>query len=254
VPANLGRVRWTILFAFLAAALAALAFATDSLLLRVPLLWAALDGAWLAVAYGGVGPRALGKRATGSLPAWALVPLAPYVIANHLALHAVRLSKESAKFAEIAPGLYLGPWPSRSDRAALEAVGVRAVLDLTCEFGASEFVTRLDGYRVLRLLDATSPSPAQIADCVAWCRGQMRRGSVYVHCAAGKGRSATVVAALVIDLGLARDPESAVAYVRARRRSIRLNAAQRAALDAWAKHRGVSATAPSSSSTTRRSP
>src|SRR5438046_497691 len=50
---------------------------------------------------------------------------------------------------------------------------------------------------------------------------------VYIHCAQGHGRSAIVVAAVLIAKGLASDVESAERLIRERRPSVKLNRRQR---------------------------
>ena len=58
-------------------------------------------------------------------------------------------------------------------------------------------------------------------------------GPVYVHCALGHGRSALVVAAVLIARGLASNADEAQARVKAARPGLGLNKAQRAFLSKW---------------------
>lgn len=233
--------RWAVLFGALAAVLAAMALLAESLPAQLLAGWCALDGLWIAAAYAFAGPRAFAKNADGRLAAWATIVLAPYVVANHLAL---RIARRPDRFHEIVPGLFLGPRPFAADRAAFERAGIRAVLDLTAEFGQVTFARALPGYRVLPLLDATAPSVAQFEDAVGWCTARLAEGPVYVHCAAGRGRSAIVVAAVLLALGHADSADAATARVRERRPSVHPNAEQRAALHAWASRRRSPVTHP----------
>jgi protein-tyrosine phosphatase len=57
---------------------------------------------------------------------------------------------------------------------------------------------------------------------------------VYIHCAFGRGRSATIAAAVCLRLGLARDADGAVACVKAKRPVIRVRGEQFAALQRYA--------------------
>jgi hypothetical protein len=230
--------RWTFLFSLVALPFAALAIWGESAPLRAFGAWCALTAAWIAAAYAFAGPRALGKRADGSVAPWAAVLLAPYVLANKLVLRLVRLrGRRKSHFHEVLPGVFLGPRPVDADKKSFEDAGIRAVLDLTCEFDEPAFARRLPAYTVIPLLDSTAPSAEELAAAVRWCREQSEHGGVYIHCAAGRGRSATVVAALGIDLGHARDAEEAVALVRSRRPTIAPNGAQLAALRAWTSAR-----------------
>ena len=56
-------------------------------------------------------------------------------------------------------------------------------------------------------------------------------GCIYVHCGAGRGRSAMVVAALLVLRGVATDAREAERQLRAIRPGVRLHAAQRATVD-----------------------
>jgi predicted protein tyrosine phosphatase len=230
-------LRWSLLFGGLAVVLVALAFLAESAAGRVVAGWCALDATWLAAAYGGLGPRALGKSADGRLAPWTWVILAPYLAMNHIAL---RLVRRPERLHEIDAALFLGPRPAQRDRGAFEKAGIRSVLDLTCEFHEVDFARALPAYTVVPLLDATAPSPEQIERAVRWCAARMQDGSVYVHCAAGRGRSATIVAAVLLHLDKVPDAESAIARVRERHPSARPNSMQMAALLAWADQRGSS--------------
>jgi len=229
--------RWTVFTSLLCLVFAANAVVVDWWPARVVLGWLAFDAGWLAFAYGVFGPRLLGKRPDGSMPLWSLALLAPYVVLNHLMLRVVRLSGRRAKFDEIAPRLFLGPLPYARDHAAMETADVRAVLDMTGEFARSPYRRDASQYLLMRLMDGTSPTPQEIETAVRWCRAQMESGGVLVHCAAGKGRSATIVAATLIDMGLATDADEAVALMQSRRPSAAPNSNQLAALRAWAAGR-----------------
>lgn len=57
-----------------------------------------------------------------------------------------------------------------------------------------------------------APSVEQIQKAVEWCTRERAEGrDVYIHCAHGHGRSATVMSALLIALGEASSGEEAVA-------------------------------------------
>jgi protein-tyrosine phosphatase len=56
-------------------------------------------------------------------------------------------------------------------------------------------------------------------------------GAVYIHCAVGHGRSATVAAAVLLARGLAANPREAVALLRRSRPLVRLTRVQRCVLE-----------------------
>lgn len=60
-----------------------------------------------------------------------------------------------------------------------------------------------------------APSPAAIQQGVEWVQRELAEGrSVYIHCAHGHGRSATVLAAVLIATGQSATAEQAVALMR----------------------------------------
>jgi predicted protein tyrosine phosphatase len=63
--------------------------------------------------------------------------------------------------------------------------------------------------------DTHAPDAASIQGAVEWVQGQLGLGrEVYIHCAHGHGRSATVLAAVLIALGQAKGADEAVAIMR----------------------------------------
>ena len=91
--------------------------------------------------------------------------------------------------------LFVGARPFKSDIHRLHDLGVRAVVN-TCE----EFAGPIDAYadfgiKQLHLptIDFTSPSLEDVRAGVEFIQDQHHRGhAVYVHCKAGRGRSATI--------------------------------------------------------------
>jgi nicotinamidase-related amidase len=68
-------------------------------------------------------------------------------------------------------------------------------------------------YRWLPVPDQGTPSRAEAADLVRWCREATGRGeSVVVTCMGGLGRSGTLAACVLVDAGLS--PDAAIAAVR----------------------------------------
>jgi protein-tyrosine phosphatase len=185
------------------------------------LVWSGFAWCVVAAGYAGAGPRVFGKRADGRIAAAHTAALLPF-LAFMWSVWRVRARR--GRFGhEIAPGLWLGRRPLGGELPD----SVTAVVDLTSEFPKSRDLGSRE-YLCVPLLDATAPDAATIARVVEWIGA--RSGAVYVHCAAGNGRSAIVVAAVVLARGLATDATSAVEFVRRARPSIRPNRAQLAVL------------------------
>ncbi len=204
---------------------------TASLALQIGALWCALAFGGVGVAYAFLGPRAFGKRADGTLPLWSHALYAPYYALNALSLWGFRRSSRENDFDEIAPDIYLGCRLNASDRAAIERLNIRSVLDLSSEFGEIVGFRQLN-YRAQPLLDTGAPTRDELQAGAQWILEATENGPVYVHCALGHGRSATFVAAALMLSGRARDATDAVAQIRQKRPRVGLSRAQLAVLRA----------------------
>lgn len=120
-------------------------------------------------------------------------------------------SGPGAWWHEVAPNLVVGgiPFPSRRDVDALAALGTRAVLSCCGEYLDDEGAYRRLGIELTYVptLDDFAVSEEKLARSVEWITARVRAGTkVYLHCAAGRGRSVSVALAyLVKEHGLTTD-------------------------------------------------
>ena len=172
----------------------------------------------LSLAYLGV-MYALRRRPWG----WAILP---YSIAAMTTLGLYRAISSEPFADEIAPRLWLGSAPLFFSRRAVARTGAQAVLNVTAEFGN---LARLDlDYHRVAMLDGVAPTPGQLQEAVAWAAGRHREGkTVLVHCAQGHGRSAAVMAKLLVELAIEPDIDKAIARITAARPGIRISAGTR---------------------------
>ncbi|KAK2179994.1 hypothetical protein NP493_463g02059 [Ridgeia piscesae] len=129
----------------------------------------------------------------------------------------------------------LGALPFRSiTQKLVQDEGVRGVITMNEDFELKRFVntdTEWDSVGVKRLQLSTvdlvgSPTQAQVHAGIEFIQENAKNGhSVYVHCKAGRTRSATLVACYLMKKHLWR-PEEAVEYIRAERPHILLRKAQ----------------------------
>jgi protein-tyrosine phosphatase len=195
-----------------------------------PLAWSGLAWVLVAAAYAGLGARIFGKRPDGGRSAAAHALLFPYLAFTWLAWRA-GIRRGTRVGQEVAPGIWLGPRPIGGRLPE----GVAAVLDMTSEFGRTTSDPAVE-YVCIPVLDGTPPDQAALCRAVEWIAG--RPGPVYVHCAAGNQRSATVVIAALLARRHAADVAAALAHVRARRPSVRPTSGQLRCLDAYAASLG----------------
>jgi protein-tyrosine phosphatase len=182
--------------------------------------WLGLSLFLIGVAYVMGSARLMGKRSDGSFPVLALVVHAPFLISAWLALE-LRRRRGEAPWNEVAPGIFVG----RMSPLRELPPGVRWVIDLTCELVPPRGV-RGPTYRCLPTLDGTAPPDETFWPLVK--EVAQLDAPVFIHCAAGHGRSATFAAAVMVQRGLAADVDAAEAMMKRQRPRVALGAAQRA--------------------------
>ena len=241
-----GLLRWTaVLLAVDAAAfLLAVSFTRQG---NLALTVLGLAGAWAALSLlavcllylsaargGDPGPLLKGER-----HGWMQGVFFPFRVVSYSVFAGARWTRRSAVFDEVSPGVFLGarlfPWEAEM----LRARGVTGVIDLTSELPTAAVFARAPFERhAVPTLDRAPPTPATMDAAVRWAVARVEAGeAVYVHCAFGRGRSATVAAALLIALGRAKGAAEAVAMVAAARPSVRVKGDQYAALEGFAARR-----------------
>lgn len=95
----------------------------------------------------------------------------------------------------IDPLVLVGGYPFAVDAAPLHAAGVRGVVNTCREYAGPESEYRRLGIEQLRIptTDFTHPRLADVEAAVEFVQRHVSRGeAVYIHCKAGRARSATV--------------------------------------------------------------
>jgi atypical dual specificity phosphatase len=149
-----------------------------------------------------------------------------------------------AWFSEITPQLWLGGAPTyRRDYARLRAIGIGAVVNIRAERADdTAFYDRHDIRHVRYAVpDVLVPDAVTISHAVGWIKRQVDdQRVVLIHCAKGRGRSATLLAAyLMRERGLTFSEANDL--LKTKRPLTKLEDRHRAVLEAWlAAMRGAS--------------
>lgn len=184
--------------------------------------WLGVSNVALAYAFGAPSPGVFAKRSDGTIGPSGLLLLGPYliVVRAFLWLKIVLIRPEPC-FHEVAPDLFIGRRPRPGELPA----GTQVVVDLTAEFPEDPAIVGCARYLCLPILNRHVPSDAALSALLAQL--PQDAGVIYVHCGAGRGRSAAVVAALMIRRGLARDVQDAESQLKRIRPGVQLHAIQR---------------------------
>jgi protein-tyrosine phosphatase len=185
------------------------------------LVWPAAALLLVGAGYVGLGSWVTGKRADGTFRWHTALVLMPYLAAAELAWYAVRVLGQDEPWREVARGLYLG---RRVQHWELPA-RVGLVLDMTAEFVEPLEVRSGRLYLCVPTLDGAPPDSELLARALV--KVLPFQGNVYVHCAAGYGRSAMAMAVLLVGRGIARDLDHAIELMRRERARVRLRTSQR---------------------------
>jgi protein-tyrosine phosphatase len=191
------------------------------------LLWPGIAFLLVGGAYVVRAPRVFGKKPGGDLSLGSVFLLFPYLVLVWGGWHVLRKRRTRPPWHEITPGLLLGQRLFSHEMPR----DISLVIDLTSEFIEPACLRRAGQYVAVPTLDACAPDPVTL-DAIAR-RIAAHEGRVYVHCASGHGRSATVVAAVLLLRGTVTNGEEAERLLRAIRPGVNLSREQHSILERW---------------------
>ena len=184
-------------------------------------LWLGIALALVALSYALLGPAGFQKR-DGRHALGAALLLAPYTLGAWL--NSRLWTRNSPAPGLIADGVWLGRLP---DSRAMQAVGFRALLDLTAELPAPKGDW---AYMQMPWLDLVPPDSARLEEAAAAIEALRQHGPVLVCCALGYSRSASAVAAWLLATGRASSVDAALAILQQARPRVVLGPQHRQAL------------------------
>lgn len=194
------------------------------------LCWCGVGFILVGLAYTRFGAGVFGKRLDGDRSWLNRIVLFPYliliVVMWHLR-HRVLSREETCN--QVSPGIWLGRRPLDGELPS----GITTVVDLTAEFSATPQARKLK-YMCVPTLDGCAPQDEDFYKLINAL--SLSREAVYIHCAAGHGRSAAVAVALLVARGLANDLNEAEGIVKNARPRISLSKPQRELLNRWFKN------------------
>jgi len=170
----------------------------------------------------------IGKNVvTGKLPLWSYIVFWPFHATNFIAILAKRFFfRRHVPFAsEIRPGLWIGGLYSNFRDEKWQGV-----VDLTTEFSER---SKSKEYLCIPIWDGTPPTLEQISQGATFVARNWKQGPTIVHCAAGIGRSTTLLCAALICSNEAKTVDEAFMMIKEKRPIVRLNTMMRKALEEW---------------------
>ena len=166
-------------------------------------------------------PGVMGKRASGIVPMYRSAILLPHVLFTiWMGWLKSRLSREPI-WDEVAPGLYVG---RRCPGDELPE-GIEVVVDLTCERTEPRGLREAPTYYCLPTLDGTAPERRRYRALVKRLIPDLR--PMYIHCAMGHSRSATVAAGVIIGRDIVKTVAAAEQLMKRVRPKVHLTRTQR---------------------------
>ena len=141
--------------------------------------------------------------------------------------------------------IVLGALPFPSDVPKLAQLGVTGVINTCREYPGPLQAYQKHGITQLHIpiVDFVHPTLKEVETGLEFIRQRAAGGeSVYVHCKAGRARSATIVICWLIEQGMS--PEEAQRHLLQTRPHVNPKLASREAVKQWVEKRGAAGEAP----------
>ncbi|MGK7877194.1 MAG: hypothetical protein AB4426_29030 [Xenococcaceae cyanobacterium] len=189
------------------------------------LIWFGVSFVLVGAAYRWLGSKVFGKQSDGTIAIWALLLLLPYLSLYWTVWQLRRLIIQEECCNEIAPGIWLGR------RAFADELPdqISLIVDLTAELIEPSNVISGKTYICVPTLDASVPSDERFIELIQTISSW--EGNIYIHCALGHGRAATVAAGTLFAKGLVDNVNQAEKVLKNIRPGVKLSPVQRQLLN-----------------------
>ncbi len=222
------RCRLSLCYALGAGACLGLAFILGGAALW--LAWPGLALALVALNYAVLGAGGFQKGADGRLSNAAMGLFAPYLIGAWI--NSRWWTRKHPQADEVSDGVYLGRIPGHGEASRFAGI-VDLCAELPCGWshaGADAGKTASTGYQGFACLDLVAPESALLSQAAHAIERLRQEGPVLVCCALGYSRSASAVAAWLMQSGRCSDADQAERLIRLARPGIVLHPAHRQVL------------------------
>lgn len=180
--------------------------------------------------------KIFGKNHEGKTNKINVLLLLPIYSLQWIALGIYSLSAKQA-YHKISDKLLLGRRLFNHEaKKTIDKENIVATLDLTAEFPECNALRKGTVYKNIPILDKQPPSLAELLEGVLFIDSHIKKGSIYIHCAAGNERSATFVAAYLMFKGLANNVSEVELYMQKKRNTVKLTPSQKQGLVLFQKN------------------
>lgn len=232
-------MRYGLTFLLLGLVCAAYVFIASHPVIRIAFASGSLCFIIMGLGFLRLGPRIFLKQPHGRLHPLSYALYWPYHIVNAVSMLGVAKLKHENALDMILPNLYLGRHLTLLERGIARDSKIEAVLDVTSEFARCAPLRGASHYKCIPLLDTYAASVDQLQEGANFIEAHISQRPVFVHCAMGHGRSATMAAAYLLHSEQAASVDEALQFLRGRRPEVGFSISQRAALEAFAAKQTV---------------
>lgn len=144
-----------------------------------------------------------------------IIQRSPWVIVLRLYNQAARLilGRPLYRYAEVAPGVYVGGQHRKHGWEAMRKAGIGAVVNMRREYDDRKGGVASERYLHLPTTDNHPPTIEDLQKGVEFIHNALSSGhGVYIHCGMGVGRAPTMAAAYLIKMGM--EPKQAWRQIR----------------------------------------